>query len=99
MAAIHDRRCTHQMPKRLKITAMALGLVRLLQDTGRIEEARTTLDSLANGFRGSAEDSGKPRQKSCKTSRLKGVTKAAPCSPASTRIDTAETRPQALSTV
>jgi|SRR5579864_709410 len=73
MLAIYDRRFNHQMPSRLKTTAMALGLVRLLQDTGRTQEARTTLDSLENGFKGVAEESDKPSQKPCKTNRLKVV--------------------------
>jgi hypothetical protein len=41
MPAIHDR-FTRQMSDRLKTTGMGLGLVRLLQRAGRIEEARTT---------------------------------------------------------
>ena len=42
MLAIHDQ-FTHQMRNRLKTTGMGLGLVRLLQDAGALEEARTTL--------------------------------------------------------
>jgi hypothetical protein len=37
---------TQQMRDRLETTAIGLGLVRLLQDAKRIEEARTTLNSL-----------------------------------------------------
>ena len=51
MLAIHDQ-FTHQMRNRLKTTGMGLGLVRLLQDAGLTEEARTTLYSLENGFYG-----------------------------------------------
>ena len=51
MLAIHDQ-FTHQMRNRLKTTSMGLGLVRLLQDAGLTEEARTTLYSLENGFQG-----------------------------------------------
>ena len=61
MLAIHDQ-FTHQMRNRLKTTGMGLGLVRLLQDAGRFEEARTTLSSLENGFQGVAEESDKPSQ-------------------------------------
>jgi len=61
MLAIHDQ-FTHQMRNRLKTTAMGLGLVRLLQDAGRTEEARITLSSLENGFHGVAEEADKPGQ-------------------------------------
>ena len=50
---------------------MGLGLVQLLQDAGLIEEARTTLYSLENGFQGAAEKSATPIQKPCKANRLK----------------------------
>jgi hypothetical protein len=53
---------TPQMRNRLKITGMGLGLVRLLQDAGRTEEARTTLYSLENGFQVVPEESDKPSQ-------------------------------------
>jgi hypothetical protein len=72
MIAIHDQ-FTRQMRSRLKTTGMGLGLVRLLQDARRFEEARTTLSSLENGV---AEGSDKPRQKPCKASRLKGVSRS-----------------------
>ena len=72
MLAIHDP-FTHQMRNRLKTTAMGLGLVRLLRDAGLIEEARTTLYSLKNGFQGVAGESDKSIQKPCKANRLKGV--------------------------
>jgi hypothetical protein len=49
MLAIHDR-FSRPMRNRLKITCMGLGLVRLLQDARRFEEARTTLYVLENGF-------------------------------------------------
>ena len=48
MLAINDQ-FSHQMRNRLKTTGMGLGLVRLLQDVGLNEEARTTLYSLENG--------------------------------------------------
>jgi hypothetical protein len=61
MLTVHDQ-FTHQMRNSLKTTAMGLGLVRLLQDAGQIEEARTTLYSLENGFQDVAEESDKPQQ-------------------------------------
>ena len=61
MLAIHDQ-FTPQMRNRLKTTGMGLGLVRLLQDAGRTEEARTTLSSLENGFQGVPEKSDNPNQ-------------------------------------
>jgi hypothetical protein len=75
MLAIHDP-FTLQMRNRLKTTGMGLGLVRLLQDAGLSEEARTTLSSLENGFQGVAEESDKPSQKPCKANRLKGVSRS-----------------------
>jgi len=51
MHAIHDP-FTDQIRTRLKTTAMGLGLVRLLQDVGLTDEARTILYSLENGFHG-----------------------------------------------
>jgi len=61
MLAIHDQ-ITHELRSRLKTTVMGLGLVRLLQDAGLTEEARTTLYTLENGFQGVSEDSDKPSQ-------------------------------------
>ena len=51
MLAIHDQ-FSHEVRDRLKTTVMGLGLVRLLQDAGRIAEARATLYSLEHGFQG-----------------------------------------------
>jgi hypothetical protein len=45
MLAIHDQ-FTHQTSDRLKTTCIGLGLVRLLQDAKRFEEAKATLYSL-----------------------------------------------------
>ena len=56
MLAIHDQ-FTHQMRDRLGAIELGLGLVRLLQDAGRVEEAKTILSSLENGFPGDAEQS------------------------------------------
>ena len=61
MLAIHDQ-FTRQMSDRLKTTGMGLALVQLLQDAGRMEEARTVLSSLENGFQGVAAASAKPNQ-------------------------------------
>ena len=77
MQAIHDRRFTPQMRNRLKATVMELGLVRLLQDAGRTQEARTTLRSLEYGLQGIAEKSHKPNRKPRKVNRMKGVVKVA----------------------
>ena len=78
MLAIHDQ-FTRQMRRRLKTTGMGLGLVRLLQDAGLTEEARTTLSSLENGFQGVAEESDTPSQKPCKPNhRRQGVDRLIP---------------------
>ena len=74
MLANHDP-FTRQMRSRLKTTCMGLGLVRLLQDAKRFDEARTTLYLLESGFQGVESD--KPVQKPCKTNRLKRRTKTA----------------------
>jgi hypothetical protein len=98
MIALHDQ-FTRQMNNRLKTTCMGLGLVRLLQDAKRFEEARTTLYLLENGFQGVEVESGKPSQKPCKANRLKGVTRTDSCSlgSASTKIVASEIRTQPLS--
>ena len=54
MRAIHDP-FTREMRNRLEITVMGLGLMRLLQDAGRIEEARAILCLLETGSPGAAE--------------------------------------------
>lgn len=51
MHAIHDQ-FSRQIRNRLQTTAMGLGLVRLLQDAKRFEEAGSVLSSLENGFQG-----------------------------------------------
>lgn len=48
MLAIHDQ-FSYEMRNRLGTIEMGLGLVRLLQDAGRVEEARSTLSLLENG--------------------------------------------------
>ena len=77
MLAIHDP-FTRQMRNRLKTAGIGLGLVRLLQDAGRIEEARRTLHALENGFQSSAEESDRPTCSSASSS---------------TRTEVAEIRP------
>jgi hypothetical protein len=77
MLAIHDQ-FTQQMCDRLKTTCIGLGLVRLLQDAKRFEEARTTL-YLLEGV-----ESGKPTQE---PRRAKRITRSR--SSGSTRIDAA----------
>ena len=76
MLAIHDQ-FTHQMRRRLKTTGIGLGLVRLLQDAGLIEEARTTLFSLENGFQ-DLEKAKKSSQKHRKAGQLKSVLSVCP---------------------
>ena len=71
MLAIHDK-FSYQLRSRLQTTSMALGLVRLLQDARRFEEARTTLSSFGNDFPGFAEVFDRPSQKPCKANGLKG---------------------------
>jgi hypothetical protein len=77
MIAIHDQ-FTQQMCDRLKTTCMGLGLVRLLQDAKRFEEARTALCLLENGCRrGSDKPNPKPsnpRRITRRTSRSSGST-------------------------
>jgi hypothetical protein len=68
MLAIHDQ-FTYQLRTRLQTTGMGLGLVRLLQDARRFEEARTTLYSLENGFQGVAEEADQESQNPCETNR------------------------------
>ena len=57
MLAIHDH-VTSQMCDRLETTCIGLGLVGLLQDAKRFDEAREALYSLENGV-----DSTKPNHK------------------------------------
>src|ERR1019366_1844135 len=90
MLAIHNQ-FTHQSCDRLTTTCLGLGLVRLLQDAKRFDEARATLYSLEEGFQGVPVESDEPSRKPCKK---KGVIKSASCSP--TRA-APERRPQALS--
>ena len=73
---------------RLKTTCIGLGLVRLLQDAKRFDEARTILYSLEDGFQGVPVESDEPRQ-----SPVKGVLITASCSSASEspRIDATKT--------
>ena len=83
MLAIHDQ-FTRQMRNRLETTAIGLGLVKLLQDAKRFDEAKTILHSLENEFQGVPVELDEPRLK---------LFKADSCSsaPTSSKIDTAET--------
>jgi hypothetical protein len=74
MLTIHDQ-STDQMHNRLKTIGMGLGLVRLLQELGLTEEARTTLSSLEIGFESIAEESDKASHNPRKANRLKVVSK------------------------
>lgn len=69
MLAIHDS-FGPQLRNRLQMTVMGLGLVQLLLDTGRTEEARTTLASLQNGYP-SAQEAIRPLRKRRRTKRVK----------------------------
>ena len=87
MLAIHNQ-FTRQMRDRLTTTCMGLGLVRLLQDARRFEEAKSTLYSLENSFQDAPEESHKPSQKPSTVNRMKTVTRTA--SSSSTRNDSAD---------
>ena len=89
MLAIHDQ-FTRQMRNRLKSTTMGLGLVRLLQDARRFDDARTTLTSLENGFQGVVEDSDKPSLKPCKANRLKAVSRSVSLMALSAKLEFAQ---------
>lgn len=94
MLTIHDQP-THQICDGLETVVMGLGLVRLLQDARRFEEAKATLCSLEEGFQKVAERSDKKNPKPCKPHvtrpgriSLSGL--------ASSGIATSEMRPQPL---
>jgi hypothetical protein len=91
MLAMHDQ-ITGKTRNRLKTACIGLGLVRLLQDARRFEEAKTILYSLQDVFQGVAAEADKPSLKPCKAKRLNGVSRVVSCSSASasTRIDTTE---------
>ena len=91
MLAIHDH-VTRQMSDRLGTTSIGLGLVRLLQDAKRFDEAREVLYALENGFQSVAEES-EPSLK-----LVQGVCGPASLSSASpTTTDVAEFATQPLS--
>ncbi|OAI50722.1 hypothetical protein AYO44_05485 [Planctomycetaceae bacterium SCGC AG-212-F19] len=52
----HDQ-FSSPLAHRLNTTGMGLGLVRLLLDAGRADEARTALSSLQQAFQGTARTS------------------------------------------
>ena len=90
MRTIYDK-FTHQMGDRLDTVVMGLGLVRLLQDARRFEEAQATLYSLED-FQGAAEKSVKRKRKHRKTIRTASCSSGV----ASTRIAATEMRPHPL---
>jgi hypothetical protein len=51
MLAVHDQ-FTRHMRNRLQTTTIGLGLVRLLQDARRFDEAKTVLHLLETKFKG-----------------------------------------------
>ena len=77
MITIHDQ-FTQQMCDRLTTTCLGLGLVRLLKDAKRFEEARTTLCLLEIGFREGSDKPNptpsNPRRITRRTSRSTGST-------------------------
>src|SRR4051812_26846641 len=68
MFSIHDP-FARPMRKHLKTSVMGLGLVRLLQDAKRYDEARTTLETIEEGSRKTVTV--RSPDKRCKTNRLK----------------------------
>ena len=72
MLAIHNQ-FSPRLRNRLKTTGIGLGLVRLLQDVGQAEEARTVLSSFENGSQGHPDELDKARLK-----RLKAAARRIP---------------------
>jgi hypothetical protein len=64
MLAIHDP-WTRPRCDGLQTTGLGLGLVRLLQEAGRTDEARAILALLEDGFQGAAEERDEPGQNPC----------------------------------
>jgi hypothetical protein len=79
MRTIHDR-FAHPICDRLQTTSMGLGLVRLLQDARRFEEAKATLYWLEHRFQGGAEKSTEPSQKTSRANRLAAEMRTQPVS-------------------
>ena len=94
MRAIHDQ-FTHEICAGLKTTCIGLGLVRLLQDAKRFDEARAILYALENGIQGAAE---KP-QKRCDVKEMNGVARIGSTSSelAANRINAPEAPTQPVS--
>ena len=67
MLAIHDQ-FSHQMRNRLMTSGMGLGLVRLLQDAKRFEEATTTFHLLENAVQ--SVESHRPDERSATSSSV-----------------------------
>jgi hypothetical protein len=74
MLSSHDQ-LSSQMLDRLKTTSIGLGLVRLLQDARRFEEARTTLYALETGFRVVELEPNVASQLPCKATRLRSMSR------------------------
>lgn len=74
MRATHDQFSDH-VRSRLETVGMGLGLVRLLLDAGRTQDARTTLNMLENGSQPAAK-SNEPGRKPCKMKRMKTVSRS-----------------------
>ena len=70
MCANHNR-FSPQLRNQLKTTVMGLGLVRLLQDAGRNEEARSTLLSLVKDSQAPGEKTEKPVRNARKANRYR----------------------------
>src|ERR1051325_8002725 len=63
--AVHNGvspRFSHRLRSRHKTTGMGLGLVRLLRDSGRADEAKSTLSLLEQGSQGAGEKTDADRQ-------------------------------------
>jgi hypothetical protein len=84
MLAIHDQ-FTPRLRNRLKTTGIGLGLVRLLQNARRFEDARTVLSTLENGSQGHPDESDKARPK-----RLKAAARRIPSIATSPRLELAQ---------
>jgi uncharacterized protein HemY len=65
MLASHDS-FSPELRHRLQNAVMGLGLVRLLLDTGRTQEAQSTLASLQNGYPSVQEALRPLRKRRCK---------------------------------
>ena len=74
MFSSHDQLSSHMLD-RLKTTSIGLGLVRLLQDARRFEEARSTLYALETGFQVVERAAIMASQIPCKATRLRSMSR------------------------